>query len=129
VPTGPKSSSIRYEVFRNKTSSEEDFQRIDQLYKRVMREDKYLCNLAQQNLNAGVFVNGEMHPKMEKGPLFFQSSVRDIVTAHHKKEAAAKQEIWPARQQLPSTAMATGKDEDFCSGLACGTTPSEGLAW
>ena len=120
---------MRYEVYRHKNSTDEDFHRIDQIYKRVMAEDKYLCDLTQKNLNAGVFVNGEMHPKMEKGPLYFQKVVRDLVTAHHKKEQATKQEIWPARQQLPATAMVSGKDVDFCSGLACAPASQEGLAW
>lgn len=119
---------MQYEVYRNKNSAEEDFQRINQLYKRVMAEDKYLCDLAQKNLDSGVFVNGEMHPKMEKGSLFFQKTVRETVQAHHKREQAAKQEIWPARQQLPSTALVSGKDIKFCSGLACQTN-QEGLAW
>lgn len=119
---------MRYEVYRNKNSSEEDFKRIDQIYKRVMAEDKYLCDLTQKNLNSGVFVNGEMHPKMEKGPLYFQQAVREIVQSHWKREQAAKQEIWPARQQLPDTALVSGKDVEFCSGLACGTN-QEGIAW
>jgi Ring hydroxylating alpha subunit (catalytic domain) len=119
---------MRYEVYRNKNSSEEDFQRIDQLYKRVMAEDKYLCDLTQKNLNSGVFVTGELHPKMEKGPLYFQQVVREIAQAHHERERAAKQQIWPARQQLPSTALVSGKDIEFCSGLACQPN-QEGLAW
>lgn len=98
-----------------------------------MTEDKYLCNLTQKNLNSGVFVNGELHPTMEKGPLYFQQAVREIVQAHHSREQAEKREIWPARQQLPTgTAGAgvSGKDIDFCSGLACqSTSTQEGLAW
>lgn len=125
---GPTSTLILYEVYRKKSSSEEDFQRIDSIYKRIMTEDKYLCNLTQKNLNSGVFVNGEMHPTMEKGPLYFQQTVREIVQAHHKREQSAKQEIWPARQQLPSNAMMSGSDIEFCSGLACQTN-QEGLAW
>lgn len=93
-----------------------------------MSEDKALCDLAQKNLNSGVFVNGEMHPVMEKGPLFFQKLVRESVTEHHKREEAAKQEIWPARQQLPTTAAMSNDDVDFCSGLACQSN-QEGLVW
>ncbi|RMD41945.1 hypothetical protein DV735_g3172, partial [Chaetothyriales sp. CBS 134920] len=128
VPRGPKSTLIRYEVFRNKNSSDEDFKFIDSLYKRIMSEDKDLCDAAQKNINIGVFVNGEMHPKMEKGPLFFQNLVREAVTAHHKREQAAKTEIWPARQTLPGSAATTQKDLELCSGLACSTN-QEGLAW
>jgi hypothetical protein len=119
---------IRYEVFRNKNSSDEDFKLIDEIYKRIMSEDKALCDLAQKNINGGVFVAGEMHPVMEKGPLFFQKLVRENVTEHHKKEQAIKQEIWPARQTIPTTASVTRKDIDFCSGLACETN-KEGLVW
>ncbi|KAF2186008.1 ISP domain-containing protein [Zopfia rhizophila CBS 207.26] len=128
VPSGPTSSSMRYEVFRNKNSSEEDFQLINQMYKRIMSEDKVLCDLAQKNLNAGVFINGEMHPRMEKGPLYFQKVVRDTVTEHHKREKAAKQEIWPARQNLPNNALVSQEDVEFCTGLACSSN-NDALVW
>lgn len=131
VPVGPTKSTMRYEVYRNKNSSEEDFQYVNQIYKRVMSEDKVLCEKSQRNLSAGIFVNGEMHPKLEKGPLFFQAKCRDTVTEFHKKEQAAKQQIWPARQQLPGK-MASSRiaqaDIDFCAGLSC-ATQQEGMAW
>lgn len=133
VPDGPTKSSMRYEVYKNKHSTEQQFQLVNQIYKRIMAEDKYLCDLAQKNLNAGVFINGEMHPRLEKGPLHFQKNVRDSVTAHFALEQAAKQEIWPARQQMPNTATGTvsKKDIEFCAGLpSCQTSQQQvGLAW
>ncbi|KAK3691162.1 hypothetical protein LTR37_018816 [Vermiconidia calcicola] len=129
VPSGPKSSQMRYEVYRNKNSTEEEFQLVNKIYKRIMSEDKYLCNLAQKNLDAGVFVNGEMHPRLEKGPLYFQRKVRDTVTEHFKREQAAKQEVWPARQILPTTASVSKKDIDFCAGLAACQTIPQGFDW
>ncbi|WPH03140.1 Hypothetical protein R9X50_00601500 [Acrodontium crateriforme] len=128
VPKGPTSSSMQYQVFRNKHSSEEDFQNVNNIYKRIMSEDKALCDAAQKNLNAGVFINGEMHPRLEKGPLYFQKTVRENVMDHYAKEQVAKKEIWPARQVLPSTAKVSQADIDFCSGLACSTN-QEALAW
>lgn len=119
VPVGPTRSAMRYEVYRNKNSSDADFQTISAMYKRIMSEDKELCTNAQRNLNAGVFVNGEMHPRMEKGPLFFQKLVREIVTSHHAKETQANREIWPARQNLPKIAVVSEKDINFCSALDC----------
>lgn len=118
VPSSPTTCEMRYEVYRNKSSSDEDFDRINQIYKRVMSEDKYLCIEAQKNINTGVFVNGELHPKMEKGPLFFQAAVRDIVQAHHKREELVGQEIWPARQTLPGKAQVSREDEDFAAKVA-----------
>lgn len=119
VPKGPNKSIMSYEVYKNKNSSDEDFQVINDIYKRIMSEDKYLCANAQQNINAGIFVNGELHPKMEQGPLFFQKSVREAVTAHYNQERKAKHEIWPARQNLPSTATVSEKDIGFCSTMDC----------
>ena len=128
VPHGPTSSMMQYEVYRNKHASDEQFDRVNQMYKRIMSEDKYLCEHAQKNINAGVFVNGELHPRMEKGPLYFQKLVRDSVQEHHEREQLAKQKIWPARQVLPDNALVSQKDIDFCSGLACQTN-EEVLAW
>lgn len=110
---------MRYEVYRNKSSSDENFKVIDDMYKRIMSEDKYLCSNAQKNINAGVFVNGEMHPEMEKGPLYFQKKVREVVTGHFEKEQRAGTEIWPAQQQVPKTATASQSDSNFCSAVDC----------
>jgi len=127
VPISPGKTAVRYEVYRNKHVTEEAFQFVSNMYKRVMTEDKALCTAAQKNLDNGVFVNGEMHPKMEKGPLYFQKLVRETVTDFHKREQTEKQEIWPARQRLPGSASASAQDIEFCSGLSC--TDKESLAW
>lgn len=119
VPSGPTKSIMRYEVYRNKHSSDEDFSVINDMYKRIMSEDKYLCLNAQKNLDAGVFINGEMHPEMEKGPLFFQKKVREAVTEHHKKEQQANREIWPAQQVIPKSASVSQGDMVFCSAVDC----------
>lgn len=128
LPAGPNKSSMSYEVFRNKKSSDEDFHAIADTYARVMAEDKVLCDRAQKNINSGVFINGEMHPKWEKGPLFFQQSVREVVTEFYQREKKEGREIWPARQQLPEDAAISQEDLEICSGLACGSG-KEDLAW
>ncbi|KAM0328794.1 hypothetical protein ACHAQA_005208 [Verticillium albo-atrum] len=119
MPNAPTKSVMKYEVFRNKNSSDEDFGVINDMYKRIMSEDKYLCLNSQKNLNAGIFVNGELHPELEKGPLFFQKTVREVVTAHFKKEQLAGEEIWPAQQRVPKTATASQADANFCSAVDC----------
>ncbi|KAI1369768.1 hypothetical protein F5Y08DRAFT_324947 [Xylaria arbuscula] len=129
IPKGPNTSIMYYEVYRNKNSSDEDFTVINDIYKRIMSEDKYLCANAHKNIQAGVFVNGELHPKMEQGPLFFQKLVRDLVTDHYKQEKKAGQEIWPARQRLPGDAKISEQDLDFCSSVDCTSLKKEGLDW
>lgn len=118
---------MEYEVYRHKAASDEGFEKIDSMFKRILGEDKYLCNNAQKNLGAGVFVNGELHPVKEKGPLYFQARVRDLLQEHRKREENAKAEIWPARQTLPQGAHAQASLEDmlFCNGLDC----EKDLAW
>ncbi len=101
---------------------------MNQIYKRVMSEDKALCDAAQKNLNAGVFINGELHARLEQGPLHFQHTVRKHVTAHYKLEQTAGTEIWPARQMLPNSATVSKEDIDFCSTLAC-RKDSKDLDW
>ena len=110
---------MKYEVYRNKNASDEDFKVIDEMYKRIMSEDKVLCANAQRNLNAGVFVNGEMHPEMERGPLYFQKTVREVVKAHFNKEQEQGREIWPAQQRVPKTAEVAQSDANFCSAVDC----------
>ncbi|GES64635.1 Rieske [2Fe-2S] domain protein [Aspergillus terreus] len=117
VPTSPTKCTMRYEVYRNKTSSDEDFQLINQMYKRIMTEEKSLCDQTQENLNNGVSVDGGLHPGMEKGSLYFQTSVRELVQEHYEREQAAGHDIWPARQALPQTATTSKDDMDFCSKL------------
>lgn len=119
VPLGPGKATMMYEVYRNKYSTDEDFTLIDDIYKRIMSEDKVLCAYAQKNINTGVFLNGELHPKMERGPLYFQKLVRDALTEHHELEKRVGEEIWPARQSLPECAVAAAKDMKLCAAVDC----------
>ncbi|KAF2164056.1 hypothetical protein M409DRAFT_25405 [Zasmidium cellare ATCC 36951] len=128
LPNSPIGCSMHYEVYRNKHSSDADFHEIADTYARVMSEDKALCEKAQKNLNAGVFVAGELHPRWEKGPLYFQQQVRDVITEHFQREKKAGGEIWPARQKLPEEAGVSHEDLEICKGLGCGVQ-KEILAW
>jgi hypothetical protein len=100
VPQGPLKSTMRYEVYRHKEAPRAEFDFIASMYQRVMSEDKALCEASQKNLNRNVFVNGEMHPRLEQGPLFFQSKCRDLVKEHREREMMIKREIWPAQFSL-----------------------------
>jgi hypothetical protein len=119
---------MEYEVYRHKDASDKDFKTIDEMFKRILAEDKWLCSNAQKNLNAGVFVNGEMHPKMEQGPLYFQHRIRDILGEHHLLEKTAGREINPAQQLVSDGSKETEEDMSLCSGLACGKN-GDALEW
>lgn len=128
VPTSSTTVSLEYEVYRHIGSSDHDFEYIDSFFKRVLGEDKYLCDATQRNLNAGVFVSGEFHPELESAPLFFQGLVRRLVTEHRKEESVEGREVWPSRRP---TSKSAGVDNDtaFCSGLACDTPVKAACEW
>jgi hypothetical protein len=65
LPITATTSKIEYEVYRHNNATDEQFESITAFYKQVLEEDKQLCNAAQINLNAGIFVNGELHPQKE----------------------------------------------------------------
>ncbi|ODM19306.1 hypothetical protein SI65_05923 [Aspergillus cristatus] len=128
LPKGPGTSLMAYEIYRNRNSSEADFGLISDMYARVMKEDKVLCDNAQKNLDRGIFTNGQLHPKYEKAPLFFQSTIREVITEHYNREKAEGQEIRPARPQVPCDTQVTEKDEALCGDLCC-RAPKEALAF
>ncbi|OJJ61684.1 hypothetical protein ASPSYDRAFT_75729 [Aspergillus sydowii CBS 593.65] len=129
LPHGPGSSKMAYEIYRNRHSSESDFKLISDMYARVMGEDKVLCVNAQRNLERGVFTSGQLHPKFEKAPLFFQSTVRGVITEHFEREKNAGKEIWPAKHRLTTKDVEkSDMDEEICAALACGRK-DEGLVW
>jgi hypothetical protein len=128
LPSSATTSTMAYEIYRNKNSSDADFKLISEMYERVMREDKVLCDKAQKNLERGVFVNGQLHPKYEKAPLFFQNTVRDVITEHYNREKKEGREIWPARQKSVENVEISNQDEEICAGISCGSQ-KEILAW
>ncbi|KIX08586.1 uncharacterized protein Z518_03242 [Rhinocladiella mackenziei CBS 650.93] len=128
VPTSATTCSMEYEVYRHIDATDEEFDLIDSFFKRVLDEDKHLCNAAQKNLNTGVFVNGELHPELESAPIFFQNVVRQLVTEHRKHEVTKGEKVWPARRPLPAS-EATENDSAFCAGLACNSARLAETEW
>ncbi|KAJ5491392.1 hypothetical protein N7539_002959 [Penicillium diatomitis] len=127
VPTSATTCSMEYEVYRYVDATDEAFEHIDAFFKRVLAEDKWLCNETQRNLSAGVYVNGQLHPELESAPLFFQKTVRSLLEDHHRKERDAQREIWPARPRVSGSTIL--EDMDICSQLACSARGSRKLEW
>lgn len=128
LPYSARKTKMHYQIFRNKNSPQELFTLIHDLYKQVMYEDKQLAANVQKNMNRGVFVNGQMHPRVESAPLHHMAKTREAVKAHAAKEKAAGRQLWPA-VQAPNSDLASKEDEDFCASLACGAAAETVLAW
>lgn len=118
---------MEYDVYRHKNASDEDFDKIDQFFKRVLGEDKWLCNHTQASMNAGVYVNGRMHSEYESGPLYFQSLVKKTIVEHRQQEQKLGKKIWPSMQRVSGEKIA--QEMEFCAGLACDSEKSATLNW
>lgn len=66
IPVSATMSKIENEVYRHRDATDEEFANINAFYRQVLDEDRDLCVGAQENLSAGVFINGELHPDKEK---------------------------------------------------------------
>ncbi|KIV79401.1 hypothetical protein PV11_06963 [Exophiala sideris] len=125
VPVSEVEVSMQYEVYRHKNSSEEDFQELDQFFKQVEGEDKFLCTNAQQNLNAGGYVSGPLHPHNEKGVLHFKSLLKRQLLEHWQKEKELGRDITPAKRSPDDDDIS--EEELFCRDVCA--TSGKMAAW
>ncbi|RSL70869.1 hypothetical protein CEP53_001755 [Fusarium sp. AF-6] len=115
VPTSATTTSMQYEVYRHKDATDEEFKEVDDFFKQVESEDKGLCNAAQKNLNAGVYVTGDLNSFNEKGVLYFQKILKEAVVQHRNEEQKAGGEMWPARKTVARNGIQ--EEIEFCQGL------------
>jgi hypothetical protein len=66
IPISASQTKMEYEVYRHEEAKDEEFTEITTCFRQILKEDKDLCTGAQKNLNGGVFLNGELHPRAEK---------------------------------------------------------------
>lgn len=69
IPLSATTSKVENEVYRHRDATDEEFANINAFFRQVLDEDRELCVGAQENLNGGVFTNGELHPNKEKASL------------------------------------------------------------
>lgn len=103
---------MKYDVYRHKNATDEQFLAMDKFFKQVEEEDKDLCVGAQINLNLGTYGAGKLQPCAELGVLHFQDFVRKAVVEHHQKEKEAGKELCPA-----SFSAAENDDMKLCNEL------------
>lgn len=101
---------MRYEVYRCKSSSDADFELTNQLYKRIVSEDKDLCTSTQEGFGMDVSVSRDGDG--------IQTALRDLTIGHLKSEEELGRQIWPSRQILPTQASISQDDVDFCAQLS-----------
>ncbi|KAJ3521448.1 hypothetical protein NM208_g13283 [Fusarium decemcellulare] len=127
IPTSATTSRVRYEVYRNKNSSQEDFKAEVDFFKQVENEDKGLGNNAQVGLNSDTYTAGPLHPYMERAVEYFEGVLRAMLKKHSEEEKSQGRELWPARRTIPNSQLE--EDEAFCRGVCESAKTTNELVW
>lgn len=80
---------MHYQIFHRKNCKPGFFEKIDTLYQQIMSEGKALACSVQNNMERGLFINGQMHPRVESAILHMQSRTPEIVGEYAEQERAA----------------------------------------
>ncbi|KAH9215440.1 Rieske [2Fe-2S] iron-sulfur domain-containing protein, partial [Leptodontidium sp. 2 PMI_412] len=98
MPTSPTTTRQEYDVYKLHTlaATPDLHASMTKFYKQVTAEDVELCNLAQQNLQRGIYTSGLLHPFHEEGVMAFQDTVRRVLNEHVECEEQAGRKISPA---------------------------------
>ncbi|GME90501.1 unnamed protein product [[Candida] boidinii] len=90
----------------------------------VEMEDFNLCVLTQKNLNNGIYSTGFLHPTKERGVLYYQGLVKDMVKKHWELEKAAGKEINPAYVGGKAVSAEAAELEALCNEIECQSNKS-----
>lgn len=90
--SSPGISRMEFDYYHSGT--EEEFEEYFTFVRQVALEDFELCEVAQGNLEKGVYGEGILNPVKENGVVFYQGRVREEVYKQFEleKEEAAKKE-------------------------------------
>lgn len=124
LPISPSHTILQYDIFTKKGLPEAEKKEFVEFLQQVEIEDYDLCVKTQQNLNQGIYSTGYLHPEKERGVVFYQNLVKDMVKDHFAKEQKLGQQINPAKVGADRGGEETDALEQICQTLECqGTNP------
>ncbi|KAH6709162.1 Rieske [2Fe-2S] domain protein [Leptodontidium sp. MPI-SDFR-AT-0119] len=128
MPTSPTTTRQEYDVYKLHTlaATPDLHASMTKFYKQVTAEDVELCNLAQQNLQRGIYTSGLLHPFHEEGVMAFQDTVRRVLNEHVECEEQAGRKISPAERELGAGSGSGGIESTI---LSCALLQSKDLSW
>lgn len=131
LPITPTRTVLQYDIYCKKGLPEKDKKEFVDFLQLVEIEDFNLCELTQKNLNQGIYSTGKLHPSKEKGVLYYQGLVRDMVKEHYELEKKAGDKINPAVIGGSTCSKEQAELEALCKDVECqGMNPDKvGLAW
>lgn len=125
LPISATHTVLQYDIYTKKGLPESEKKEFVDFLQLVELEDFNLCQLTQKNLNQGIYSSGFLHPTKEKGVLYYQGLVRDMVKEHFALEEKKGGIVNPAFLGGLTNESVRELDE-LCSKLDCGTSESKG---
>lgn len=120
LPQSATHTILQYDIYTKKGLDETTKTEFVDFLQKVELEDFDLCQFTQRNLNQGIYTAGYLHPTKERGVLYYQKLVGDMVRKHLELENKEKRQINPAAVAPTNAATnAASKLEDICSQIDC----------
>lgn len=116
---------LQYDIFTKKGLDEATKKEFVDFLQLVELEDFNLCENTQKNLNKRVYSTGYLHPTKERGVLYYQGLVRDMVKQHYAKEQELGKPINPAFVGQAATDPNVQELDAICDQLECGKSTVE----
>lgn len=131
LPMGPSDTILQYDVYTKKGLPPAEAKEFIDFLQLVELEDFNLCVLTQKNLNQGIYDSGYLHPLKEKGVLYYQSLVRDMVKEHFALEEKRGGVVDPAKIGGGSANADVQELNDLCNKLECasGENTKSAMDW
>ncbi|KAK5455313.1 hypothetical protein LTS15_006033 [Exophiala xenobiotica] len=117
VCPGEKVGDTRMEFdyyFDDGKGGTEGFEEYFKFVRKVAQEDFELCEVAQTNLERGIYSQGVLNQKKESGVLHYQQLTRKMVVEKFKDEEAEKNALSPATSRA-SVGYGSGSGQDDVS--------------
>ena len=123
LPLSAKKTTLQYDIYTKKGIDQETAKEFVDFLQLVEIEDFNLCQLTQKNLNQGIYSSGYLHPEKERGVLYYQGLVRDMVKDHHALEQKTNggKPVDPASIAPNSKNKEIAELEAICQATECGS--------
>lgn len=120
LPISPTHTILQYDIYTKKGLPDAEKKEFVDFLQLVELEDYNLCQLTQKNLNQGIYGSGFLHPTKERGVLYYQGLVRDMVKEHFALETKRGGLVNPA--YLGGALNESVKElDELCNKLDCGS--------
>lgn len=128
LPITATHTILQYDIYTKKGLPDAEKKEFVDFLQLVELEDYNLCQATQKNLNQGIYGSGFLHPKKERGVLYYQGLVRDMVKEHFALEEKKGGIVNPAFVGGSLNESVKELDE-LCSKLGGCGTEKNGIDW